>query len=444
MRIRTTVWLAALALCSWSAQPAGAQAPCAGCTTSAPANCAAPAPAYEQVEKTILVPTMVTETRRVCDVEYRTEQRQRTFTVCRPVTETHDVQETFTVMVPERRTRIERYTVSKPVMRQVTQNYTVQVPYQEQRQGTRRVCNYVPVTQTRTVSVPETRTRTESYTVPRTVMRQVSQNYTVRVPYTETREGTRQVCRWAPVNEQRTVCVDEGHYEDQVVAAGCNGGYSAGCRGHRRRCCSAPCNTGCASPCDAPAACAPVVTQKVWVPNIVQKIVNVTVNRSQMVNEAYSYLVQLCRDETRTRTVNVCDVVNETRTREVPYTVCVAKQESYVVNKPQIVDVPYTYMVTLCRPETRTRTVNVCDVVTEEQTRNVDYTVCVPKQQTRTRQVTTVNMVQEPRTETYSVQVPYRVEKDVQVQVCKMVPKKILVNVPVAPPCAPAAPPCCR
>ncbi len=271
------------------------------------------------------------------------------------------------------------------------------------------------------------------------------------MPYTETREGTRQVCRWVPVNEQRTVRVDQGHYEDQVVAPTItcySGGCSSGChRGlFRRRCCAAPCNTACVpagcSPCDTAASCAPVQTQKVWVSNFVDKIINVTVNRSQMVNEPYSYPVQVCRQETRTRTVNVCETVNEPRTREVPYTVCVPKQQSYVVNKPQMVDVPYSYDVTLTRPETRTRTVNVCEYVDEEQTRDVEYTVCVPRQLTRTLPVTTVKIVQEPRTETFSVQVPYRVEREVQVQVCKLVPKKILVQVLVAPPCAPA-PPCC-
>src|SRR5262245_21670876 len=44
------------------------------------------------------VPQWVMETRKIICTEFRTEQRQRTISVCRPVTE--DTEQTHTVMVP--------------------------------------------------------------------------------------------------------------------------------------------------------------------------------------------------------------------------------------------------------------------------------------------------------------------------------------------------------
>jgi hypothetical protein len=407
---------------SWAAEFPGGN-----CATVPCQSYQAPCQSYELVEKTIMVPTWVTETRKVQVVEYRNEQRQRTYTVCRPVAEKKSVTENYTVMVPETRTREERIVVRKPVMRQVQQQYTVQVPHVETRRATRRVCKYVPVTETRTVMVPETRTREEKYTVTTPVTRQVTQNYTVQVPYTETREGTRKVCRWVPVTERRKVCTDQGQYQDvECTVPSCQ--PSPNCcsrRGlFRRRCCSEP--VCCDTPCAAPT----VVVQKVWVPNLVEKEIQVIVQKQQLFDEKYTYNVTLCKNETRSRTVNVCEYVQQEKTRNVQYTVCVPKVENYVVNKATQVDEEYTFNVTVCKPETRTRTVTVCDTVEEVQVRQVPYTVCVPQEKTRTYEVTVWKSVPETKTETYLVQVPYCVEKEVAVQVCKLVPKKITCMVP--------------
>ena len=95
-------------------------------------------------------------------------------------------------------------------------------------------------------------------------------------------------------------------------------------------------------------------------------------------------------------------------------------------------DEPYTYTVTVCKPETRNRTVNVCEMVSEQLSREVPYMVCVPQKRTRTRNVTTCRAVQEEKTDTYTICVPYTVEREVQVRVCKLVPKTIQCRVPVA------------
>lgn len=106
---------------------------------------------YQLVPRTVMVPTMVPETRVVCATEYRCEVRERPVTVCRYVPETHQVRQTYTVMVPQVQTREEKCVVAVPVWEEVQQTYTVCVPHQEKRQGTRTVCKPVQVQETRTV-----------------------------------------------------------------------------------------------------------------------------------------------------------------------------------------------------------------------------------------------------------------------------------------------------
>ncbi len=111
----------------------------------------------------------------------------------------------------------------------------------------------------------------------------------------------------------------------------------------------------------------------------------------------------------------------------------VKREVEYTCMQAQMEDVPYEYTVTLCRPETRTRTVQVCDMVREQKTKEVQYTVCVPQTKTGTRQVTVCKTVPEEKTCTYTVNVPHTVQKEIQVKVCRMVPKEITCRVPVKP-----------
>jgi len=256
------------------------------------------------VEKTIYVPTFVTEKRKVTLTECRTETRERTVTVYRRVPETKTVQHTYTVMVPQARTRTVTYNVCKPVFETQTRQYTACVPHQEVRHCVRVVCNLVPTKQ------------------------------------------------------MRTVCRDRGHWEERVIECQSH----AACR-PRRRC----------GECGA-VACAPATrTCRVWVPNIVQEKVEITV---------------MC---------------------------------------PQRVEVPYDRTVTVYRPEQRTCKVRVCHLVSEQKTCEMQYTVCVPEQRTRSCQVTTYKCVAEQKTLKYTVNVPHKVEKEIEVRVCKMVPKTVLV-----------------
>jgi len=126
--------------------------------TCAPATCApvtcAPAtcrPKVQYVEKIVMCPTYVTEHCKIRTVECRPEIRECKVTEYRRVCETKMVERTSTVMVPEQRTKTVECVVNVPVCKDVTKEYTVMVPHCEKREGTRKVCKMVPVTQKRTV-----------------------------------------------------------------------------------------------------------------------------------------------------------------------------------------------------------------------------------------------------------------------------------------------------
>ncbi len=111
----------------------------------------------------------------------------------------------------------------------------------------------------------------------------------------------------------------------------------------------------------------------------------------------------------------------------------VQKEVEVTCLKPVMVEEPYSYQVTVCRPVKKTYKVRVCEYQQVPTTREVRYTVYVPKEVTRTEYVTTWRCQQVQETRRYMVTVPYQVEKEVPVRVCKMVPKTI--RVPVYPTC---------
>ena len=94
-----------------------------GCSQAACGSCG---PAT--VQKTIMVPQYVTETRKVKCVQCVPETRQRTVTCYQCVPETKTINVNYSVMVPETRSRTESYCVRVPFTRPVTEQYQVQVP----------------------------------------------------------------------------------------------------------------------------------------------------------------------------------------------------------------------------------------------------------------------------------------------------------------------------
>jgi hypothetical protein len=176
------------------------------------------------------------------------------------------------------------------------------------------------------------------------------------VPQTETRQATQTVCRMIAATENRTICEASGHWETRPIQTTC-------------------CSSGCGSAC---GGCAPAVTQcacQVWIPETIQKQIQVT------------------------------------------------------VMKPTYEQVPYQYQVTVCHPETRTSSYQVCEYQPEQKTRQISCTVCVPKTRTVAEQVTTYRCVAEQKTRPYTVMVSYQEQQQIQVPVCKMVSQTIKVPV---------------
>lgn len=356
---------------------------CSSCKTATPV----------MVEKTVLVPTYVTEKRIVHETKYRTENRIKTVTVqvCKPRLEERT--RTYTVLVPEKRTKTVNYVVCKPVWETKTREFVVQIPVWNE------------VEEKYTVKVPVWKNVEQTYTVKVPVWTEQEREYTVLVPILEKRSATRTVTKCVPTSEKRTVRCDQGHWETQIVEVPCRS--SCGGCGHCNRCCKPVSRTVC---------------RRVWVPNVVEKEIDVTVYKRVTEEIPCEYTVRVCKPETRTETVKVCSYKDEQRT-------CVKKVCSYK-------DEVRTCKKRVCsyKPETRTETYKVCHYVNEKKSREVAYTVCVPEKRTEKYSVTVYDRVPEEREVTYKVCIPETVKREIDVRVCRMVAKTILV-----PACS-----CCR
>jgi len=206
------------------------------------------APSYQTVERVVYRNVMVPETRTIHTTEYIPQIQERKYTVHRRIPETS----------------------------QVTENVMVTVPVQ--------------------------RSRKVNYNVTRQVWEEIDQNYTVNVPHTEVKSGVRTVCRPVQVQSMRTVCRDQGYFENVTCAVPC----------HPRRC---------GGGCGACGGCGVVyVTKCVWRPNYVTEQVPVTVWQNNYVQEPYEYNVTVCRPEVHSRKVKVCRYVTEQQQRDVTYT----------------------------------------------------------------------------------------------------------------------------
>ncbi|MBC8354202.1 MAG: hypothetical protein H8E66_19590 [Planctomycetes bacterium] len=259
-------------------------------------------------------------------------------------------------------------------------NQTICKP--EVRERVVTACRQVPetrqVTENYTAMVPQQQTRTQHYVVCKPVWSEVDQSYTVSIPQTETRTGIRNVCRPIQVQETRKISRNVCGWEDVACDGSCGGHETVVQKGDIDTTQKGAAQKGGATVVQNGDGCGG--THRVW--------------RNQCVTE------------------------------EVPVTVW----------KNEVHQEEYTYNVTTCHPETRTRRVRVRSYVNEKQSREVTYTVCVPEQRTRIRNVTTYKTISEQRTQKCTVMVPHTVQKEVTVMVCHMVPKTVTCKVPVIAP----------
>ncbi|MBX3414821.1 MAG: hypothetical protein KF708_19200 [Pirellulales bacterium] len=119
-----------------------------GCETCAPA-------APKLVERTVLVPEMSLETRTVMVPEYRLEQRQKKIIVPHYIPRQVTVERPYTIYHPKCVTRTVQCMVRTPVYADVQENYTVCVPQLVTKTGTRKVCKVVTAQKTQKVVVDQ-------------------------------------------------------------------------------------------------------------------------------------------------------------------------------------------------------------------------------------------------------------------------------------------------
>jgi hypothetical protein len=279
---------------------AGRRAATCAPATCAPATCAPAtcAPKVQYVQKTILCPTTVMESRVVTVTECRPEVRQRKVMVCQQVPETKTVQRTCQIMVPETRKRTEKYMVCKPVMREETRQYTVMVPH------------------------------------------------------TETRQGTRQVCKMVAVKEKRVVCEDQGHWEQRVCKMACCAS-AATCCPVRTYCCWVPqvvqkeTEVTCRKPVMVTEPC--TYTVNVCKPEQRTCKVQVCDYTQEEATREVCYTVCVPKTITRTECVTTCKTVQVEKVCN--YTVMVPHQVQKTVCVPVCKMVPKTITVPVCCPQ---------------------------------------------------------------------------------------------
>ncbi len=255
-----------------------------------------PRTTYQTVTRTVMVPQTRMETRQVQHVEYQSEPRQRHFTVYEQVPETRQVTTEYTVLVPETRARQEVFTVQVPVERQTPEAYTVNKMHTETRMGTRQICRCVPKTEMRTVIT-------------------------------------------GGDVQKRSLKSDQGGVKVQTIVVG---------------------GTKTQEP--------------------------VTVMRKQIVEQTYVYDVQVARPETQTRMVRSVDYRPETRTRTVNEVVQVPKTETRTHNVTEMRSVP--------RQKTENYTEQVPRIVMK--TIEVPVTTMVAQQVSEQVPVTVYDIVEEP------------------------------------------------
>lgn len=219
-----------------------------------------------------------------------------------------------------------------------------------------RVTELQPQQYTATRTVYRAETTQETYTAYRTeyTQEQRTRTYTVNrmVPECQTRFRTvcvnvpvceERVCYekrtcWKPVTHMVRKCVDQGHWECQLVE---HKSLFERLGLHRRKCCD---------PCD-PCCCEPVKykTVKKWVPCKVW--VECPVTRRERVCETVPVVkkVHSCRKEYRQEayTVTVCKCVPEVKTE--CYTVCVPKCVPYTATRWVTRCVPHCETYTACK-----------------------------------------------------------------------------------------------
>jgi hypothetical protein len=252
-----------------------------------------------------------------------------------------------------------------------------------------------------TVEVPQTHIRQVAHIVEQPVYHDFVMRTTVAVPHTDMRTTTRMVSRMVPVQEQKTICELAGHWETRAGSAtpysvgyGSEGSTDAlspatepasrsdGTFKRPRHRLSPPdaeppsATAAACSSCAAAVPCATACATRVWVPETLQRTVNVTSLRP------------VCQEQT------------------------------------------VRYPVTVFQADTHDRDVQFVTYRRELVTREEQYTVLVPQQRVKIEQVRVARTVPVQERQPYTVMVPYHEQHQVRVAVCRWVAKTVAVTAP--------------
>ena len=178
--------------------------------------------------------------------------------------------------------------------------------------------------------VPEVRVHTETYTECTPAWEEVAEEVTVLVPETEIREGVRTFAVPAMSTETRKLRRDAGRWVCESVVD------RHGCRRTRTE----------------------------WMPKIVCEDQPIALCKLGVVSEPCRYEATTYKPKSRTVTRRICKPVYETKTREIPYTVCVPRQ------------VERQCAETICRPVVEEQVVNCLVTVAETQHREILVPIC--------------------------------------------------------------------
>lgn len=171
------------------------------------------------VVKTVMVPTMVAETRIKYVMETKTEERELPYTVFKRVPVTRKYTQDRCYLADETRTKVITWKQCRQVKNPVVRTHTVQVPETEIRTGTRTVCRCIDGQQVRCeepytceVTVMRPETRSSNCVQPDVVFETKSDviSYCVKTPKKHTVTCAEEtIYKLVPVEKTRkvTVCV---------------------------------------------------------------------------------------------------------------------------------------------------------------------------------------------------------------------------------------------
>jgi hypothetical protein len=290
---------------------ASARAPC--CPLLAE-TCYVPAPVQCLTPQTVIEKQIRTVTR------YRNENRERRVTVYRQVPETKTVNEEYTVMVPQSRSRTVDVTVKQPVAQNIELRTTTMTPFTDTRQTTQTVCRMIPVQQERTVCevvYPGCPQQSPAAGSPSTENR--PRDPFRNVAYTRTASDDRDPNAPPPANQP----ANQSSANQSPSGAACES-----------------CGT---SACGTCTACCPQFVRRVvkvtcMQPISEQQTVEYPVTRFEPSVQARAISYNLLEPRTETRveeyTVDVPEMRTRTREVTVMRTVPVEKKEQYQVTVP--------------------------------------------------------------------------------------------------------------